>query len=56
MGKETCQRSRSDASIRLKWRAFFSLIGSLRMLMFLAFRNFDSEGPVGVISKNGATE
>ena len=38
MGKETCQRSRSDMLIWSKWQAFFSLIRSLRMLTFLFFR------------------
>jgi hypothetical protein len=37
MGKDACQRSRSDASIRSKWWAFFSLIRSLRMLIFSTF-------------------
>jgi len=37
MGKETCQRSRYDALIWSKWRAFSSLISFLGILIFLFF-------------------
>ena len=37
MGKETCQRSRSDAAIWSRRGAFFSLIRRLRMLIVLFF-------------------
>ena len=37
IGKETFQRSRSDAATWLRWGAFFSLIRSLRMLTLSVF-------------------
>ena len=50
-------RSRSDASIWLKWRAFLTQVLLLNLIFEdIVLRNFDNECSIGVITENKAFE